>query len=376
MEDVGLEKGKPEGGQGVDPLLALLAGVIPAISYYLSLPASIDFGRSGDLAAVVLGADPTTGTAGPLWGPWGRTLLAILPTDQTQGLHLISLISIALASILVYLIASRAIRSLSGGLHPGYGGGFIAALSFAWLDTIWSTATTVAAEAPGLLCGLAGLLALLHWYRFSPSDTNATRSWYGIVGLVLIITGGLLTWQTFALLPAVALLLWFRYNASTTDPQLRPRQIASGLGAALGLLVLWFVAVPLALPESDSGRIDTDRLSAVAAAWDRTSGSSSVDVEEDGNVLPGSDGHTPGVRKGIGYFYNRYLLWNLVGRMSSHPEAPSLLYSVTEEERARFIETSGGGPALFYALPFLLADRTDTGDGIPRVRSPSGSNLS
>ena len=355
MEDVELQKGKPEGGQGVDRLLALLAGIIPAVSYYLSLPASIDFGRPGDLAAVVLGADPSTATAGPLWGPWGRTWLAILPTDPTQGLHLISLISIALASVLVYLITSRSVAALSGGRHPGYGSGLIAALSFAWLDTVWSTGTTVAAEAPGLLCGLVGLLLLLRWYRFGASDAAGPPAWYGPAGLVLIVTGGFLTWQTIALLPATALLLWFRYNTRTVDPVMRSRQVAAGLGAALGLLVLWVVAGSLLVPDRENGRVDTDRLSAVAAAWDRSAGSGSGSVEEVATSTIEAGERSPGVRRGIGTFYNRYLLWNLVGRMSSHPEAPSLLCSVTEEERARFLETSGGGPALYYGLPLLLA---------------------
>ncbi len=57
------------------------------------------------------------------------------------------------------------------------------------------------------------------------------------------------------------------------------------------------------------------------------------------------------------HMYFRYLFWNFVGRVSDEQDAGVALFSVSDQQKARFIDPTGYTdifPVQFYALPLLL----------------------
>lgn len=330
--------------QNLDRALTLLAAIIPAISYYLTLPNGIDLGLAGHFAAGTGGG--STPTAGILWNSVVQTSLTIFPSGPSQSLQITSLISVAGAGIFLYLITSRLIAHFSNGNHPGYAGGIIAALSFAWLQPLWSSATTIDPVGPGLLLGLAGLTFALRWHLAS------APLWNLLLGITLILLGGLIAWPIFALLPTIALLLWFRANTGGEDPQLRPRYVAAGLGAAVGFLALWLVAGTL-LSNDDTGRITAQEMEQVIAADGSTGPEESRDL-----IASIYKRKEVGFRSRVGYHFTGTLLRSLVGRISDDPAAPPLLFNLSEAERERYMlapDAEERFPIRYFALPLLLA---------------------
>ena len=330
--------------QNLDRALTLLAAIIPAISYYLTLPNAIDLGLAGHFAAGIGGG--STPTAGILWNAVVQTSLTILPSGPTQSLQITSLISVAGTGIFLYLITSRLIAHFSKGNHPGYAGGILATLSFAWLETIWSSATTIDPVGPGLLLGLAGFAFALRWHLAS------TPLWNLLLGITLIVLGGLVAWPIFALFPTIALLIWFRTNTEEEDPQLRPRYVAAGLGAAIGFLALWYVGGVL-LSGSDQSRITAQEMEQVIAADGTTGPEENPDLIT--SIVRRQD---VGFRTRVGYHFTGSLLRTLVGRISDHPASPPLLLNVSEVEKSHYMlapDAEERFPVRYFALPLLLA---------------------
>lgn len=320
--------------KNLDRALALLAAIVPAISYYLTLPGSIDLGSGADFAMQS--------------SFLARAILVVIPTEPTQALHVVSLLTVALSSLFLYLLTSRTIQRISQGAHPGYAGGLIAALSFAWFDIVWSSATTVGPTGAGTLFGLAGLTLVMRWY-----DAKRFDLWNLILGALLIIAGGFITWPVFALLPLPALLLWFRSNTAEPDPLLRPRYVAAGVGTAIGVLLLWFVVGAWIAGGESETRVSAAEIERVVAPWSEGEGRKNLDLMEEIRR-----DREKGFRGRVGGLYTNGLLRTLVGRASDHPDAPALLWDVSAEERERFMTAPDAEerfPIRYFALPLLLA---------------------
>ncbi len=334
--------------KNLDRALVLLSAIIPGVSYYLTLPGSIDIGRSADFAISAFSFVDILPSAGTLWDLVSRLGGTIIPTEPTQALHIVSLLTIALSSLFLYLLTSRTIARISQGSHPGYAGGLIAALSFAWFDIVWSSATTVGPAGAGILFGLAGLTLVMRWY-----DGKRFNLWNLIPGVLLILVGGFITWPVFALLPLPVLLIWFRSNTGESDPLLRPRYIGAGVGTAIGILLLWFVVGAWFAGDLPETRVRASEIEGVVVSWSEEENRTDVDlvreIEEDRDV---------DFRGRVGRVYTTTLLRALVGRVSDHRQAPALLWSLSGEERARFMtapDDENRFPIRYFALPLLLA---------------------
>ena len=295
--------------------------------------------------------------------------------------------------------SSLNLPNIIGGI-TGWGG-FVAALSFAWFDSQWRNSTEITTHSAGTLLVILTLWGVVQWYRGRQLGSGRSTLWLLLaawsLGLVLGVDR-----IALAVLPAAALLIWIvQFIPEKGDS---PRFVLSGTLGMFGLLLLWhffifdylFVALlaglialliasfsprlrrgalagtfvllfllggyttyvqvvvrteahpPLRLIEEEpslGGGVNLLRYAnAPVSAISSTSDNGNVQTET-------SLSYT------VGHLYTRYLLWNLVGRISNVVGSPALLFSVSDQEQDEFVVPVGrerGGPIYFYALPLLL----------------------
>ena len=184
----------------------------------------------------------------PLYLLLGR-LFTFLPIgdDPAFPVNLMSVISSALATMLVYLITVRLIvlvtdKSEGGGADwgrdlPALVGGMTAALMMAFSDTFWFNA--VEAEVYGfsmLLMALSVWLGL-RWMDRARRPANARLLYF--VAYLMGLAGGLHLLCLLAV-PTLAVLIWSRDRSALRDPKLwaiTPLLFALGYSTYLALMI-------------------------------------------------------------------------------------------------------------------------------------------
>ncbi|MCK4417732.1 MAG: DUF2723 domain-containing protein, partial [Candidatus Latescibacteria bacterium] len=175
-----------------------------ALGIYLKTMApTVPFWDCGEFIATsyILGVPHPPGA--PLFTLVGRVFsLLPLPGEVAARVNLISVLTSALAVLLLYLITVRLIKLWRG--EPAsfseklatYGGGVIAALSLAFSDTFWFNAVEAEVYAPAMFLLMLALWLSLLWLE--KHDQPGSLKYLLIIAFIFGIGGGIhiLCWLT------------------------------------------------------------------------------------------------------------------------------------------------------------------------------------
>lgn len=146
---------------------ATATSVVAFVVYALTLPPSVTFWRPAELAAAASVLGIPEPPAASLWLLLAHIAQLTLPGDPAGAAALFSALCSALAAGVVTLVVAALVERWfernATPVIPAIGGGLVAGLAFAWGDSQWRAATTVASESLAVLLVAIALLLTLRW---------------------------------------------------------------------------------------------------------------------------------------------------------------------------------------------------------------------